>query len=245
MECKLDLKIDGDDVILAEVLDKEDTGRLVIPSFVTKIDGVRSKYQYPFMRCKYSDVYIENRVDRGISCKYLFAYMGCDKLRVVFKHPECIVNAYGMFMGCTILKDLDISELRLSNVRNVGKMFNMCKVIEDVDLSNLDLRNVVRVDKMFKDCYKLHNVNFKGISLSKLENMDGMFSVCPNLSSIDMSDINSKVVKNTNDMFKLCVRLESVNLGSIDIGVVVDRSSMFGGCRNLKSVRHKNGVVLI
>lgn len=42
LECKLDLKIDGDDVILVDVLDKEDTGRLVIPSFVTKIEGLQT-----------------------------------------------------------------------------------------------------------------------------------------------------------------------------------------------------------
>ena len=64
----LDLRLlENDKVELVGVKDKDDTGRLVVPSFVTDIkmylaNGV-------FKGCRYSEIYIDNKEDMELSCK--------------------------------------------------------------------------------------------------------------------------------------------------------------------------------
>ena len=49
--------LEDDRVELIEVLDKEDTGKIVIPSFITDLNKY-DKGNFLFKGCKYSEIYI-------------------------------------------------------------------------------------------------------------------------------------------------------------------------------------------
>ena len=58
----------------------------------------------------------------------------------------------GLFKDITIIKTLDISGWKTSNVNNMMSMFRGCKSLESLDLSGWDTSNVIGMSGMFSDC---------------------------------------------------------------------------------------------
>ena len=62
--------LEDDRVLLIDVLDKENSGRLVIPRFITDIRYRELPFYgengYALKGCKYREVYIDNSGDRGL-----------------------------------------------------------------------------------------------------------------------------------------------------------------------------------
>ena len=136
VKCNFVLRLeDKDEVVLVDVKDKNDNGRLVIPSFITKIEGVKSG-RMPLRFCNYSEIYVDNQKDRLISAKYLCAGMRSSVLKVVFKYPENVSSTYGMFEYNVLLEEVDISGISLQNVVNMRNMFKNCRNMRNIYLGN-------------------------------------------------------------------------------------------------------------
>ena len=63
---------------------------------------------------------------------------------------------FGMFYGCSSLKELNLSSFNTSNVTDMAQMFNGCSSLIELNLSTFNTSRVIYKDKMFDGCsYKL------------------------------------------------------------------------------------------
>ena len=96
----------------------------------------------------------------------------CPKLTSVtldFREGSCnnIVSAQGMFTQCTILPEIDLSEIDTSKVTNMSQMFYQCNALAHIYVSDLwDVSKVTESTDMFKDCESLPNYDATKIDVS-------------------------------------------------------------------------------
>lgn len=99
-------------------------------------------------------------------------FNNCPKLTSVtldFREGSCnnIVSAKNMFYQCTILPEIDLSEIDTSKVTNMAQMFYQCKALAHVYVSDLwDVSKVTDSADMFKDCESLPNYDATKIDVS-------------------------------------------------------------------------------
>ena len=60
-----------------------------------------------------------------------------------------------MFLRCTSLITLDLSNFNTSKVTNMSNMFYNCISLTSLDLSNFDTSKVTNMDYMFSSCTSL------------------------------------------------------------------------------------------
>ena len=88
----------------------------------------------------------------------------------------------GMFLDCSSLVNLDITNLNTANVRDMSGMFYGCSSLTTIDLSNFDMTNVTDTRWMFKDCSNLTTIYCNADwSLGKVSESEAMFSGCTSL----------------------------------------------------------------
>ena len=199
----LDLRLlENDKVELVGVKDKDDTGRLVVPSFVTNIkmylaNGVFKGYRY-------SEIYIDNKVDIKFSCKYLCTGMKCEKLIVRFRHSKNIKDMSYMFSSCKAQR-IDISGIDTSNVKDMSYMFGECNNLKELNISGLNLRSVKSIEGMFSGCSNINTIDIRDIDMSKVQNMQYLFEGCRGLNEVKgISDIDVRSVKDMSHIFEHC-----------------------------------------
>ena len=236
LEIKL---LDGDRVKLMNVKDKEDTGRLVIPSFVTDImcDVTSDLVVGSVLRgCRFEEVYIDNKCE--ISLRGLCSNMKSKSLKVGVRDISKITDMSYLFDTSIELKELDIRGLKGENrVRDMSYMFNACIELERLDMGGLYTGRVKNVSNMFRMCNKLEYIDTSIYNGSKLEYIDNMFNSCTRLSSIDVSNINTSKIKSMYNVFNNCKSLRGIDLSSWDMGLVEDMSYIFNSCDSLECAR--------
>lgn len=99
-------------------------------------------------------------------------FYSCPKLTSVtldFREGSCknITSASGMFTQCTILPEVDLSEIDTSKITNMSQMFYQCKALAHIYVSDLwDVSKVTNSTDMFKDCESLPNYDATKIDVS-------------------------------------------------------------------------------
>ena len=117
-----------------------------------------------------------------------------------------ITNMHGLFyIGFQAIRDIDISEWDVSNVRDMGQMFMWCERF-NCDISEWNVSNVDNTSYMFYNC-QIFNSNLSDWNVSKVKNMSGMFYHCIVFNSY-LSDWNVSKVKSMSNMFYKCNALE-------------------------------------
>ena len=239
-EDKLEIKLlDGDRVELVGVKDKEDTGRLVIPSFITEIrcDVTNDLVVGSVLSgSRYEEVYVDNKGEIGL--RGLCSNMKSKRLKVWVRDISKITDMSYMFNECIELEELDISGLSGENkVMDMSYMFNACIELERLDMDGLYTGRVKNASNMFRMCNKLEYIDTSIYKGSELEDIDSMFDKCTRLSSIDVSNINTSKVKSMYNVFNNCKSLRGIDLSSWDMGLVEDMSYIFNSCDSLECAR--------
>ena len=103
------------------------------------------------------------------------------------------------------VKNIDISEWDVSNVKSLCGTFLSCKEFNS-DLSNWDVSNVVTMEMMFNNCWKF-NSDLSRWNVSKVTDMSRMFVSCNEFNS-DLSNWNVLKVKNMSYMFAGCKKFK-------------------------------------
>lgn len=218
----------NDRVRLESVTNK--SKKLVVPSFITDIkDGV-------FNGSTYEEIYINNSSRRKFKANGLFRDMLTERLKVVFRHPECIVNMREMFRGCKNLKTLDLSGFCTRGVVDMAYMFYMCYSLERVDLSGVDLNKVEDMRCMFELCNNIKEIDLGKTKTRNLKYMVAMFNRCHLLRSIDLSNFSTSMIIDMSDLFNDCKSLAKVDIGNFDTSNVRDMTNMFKGCESLDEI---------
>ena len=215
--------LDGDRVRLMGVKNKRDTGRLVIPSFVTdfipiKVSRDAEKVIHStLLGCKFTEVYIDNSGDRDINVSGLCAGMESEELKVVFRHPERIINTKYMFSGCRSLVKLDISGLRLKKVKCMHDMFSWCLSLEELDLKSFDVGIVTDMRRMFYNCCSLKYLDTDTWCGEKVKDASYMFANCRRLVGLDFYGFDLRGADRT-DLLVNCTDLwSSTSYGKLNI----------------------------
>lgn len=140
----------------------------------------------------------------------------------------------GMFYGCVVKNNMNLSAHNTSKVKNMSNMFYNAQ-IPSVSLSGLDCSEVTDMEAMFMNA-SISQIDLTGLRTSKLTSMGSMFEGCSKLTSLDLTTFNTENVQNNCSMFKDCSSLTSLTFGNFYVGFSTNLSAMFQGCSALTSV---------
>lgn len=151
-------------------------------------------------------------------------------------------NFFGNFKN---LEEIDnLSNLDTSETTTMSKMFAGLSNLKSVNLSQLDISNAKDLSGMFSKT-RMENLDLSGWNVSKVEYLSGMFSDS-DIQTIDLSGWDVSNVKDFSTMFSSMRNLTSVNVSGWKISNSALMRKMFTGDSNLKkldlSTWHNKGV---
>ena len=122
-----------------------------------------------------------------------------------------------VFAGLHNLEVIHIHDSNFSAVKNLEFFIDACSVLRELDLSELDLSNVLYLNQSVAFCYKLKSIKFPANfgNTSGVMNWQGTFLGCYELEELDFSTCTFKVGLSGNT-FQNCRNLHTLNLGMID-----------------------------
>ena len=145
-------------------------------------------------------------------------------------------------------EEIDLSNLDVSKVKNMGMMFSGCYKLQNLDsLRNWDVSNVKDMNGMFSDCGNLQNIDgLVNWNVSNVENMEYMFSNCKSLQNIDsLRNWNVSNVKGMYAMFYSCDKLPDIDaLRNWDVSSVENMDAMFSNTDYWKVDKRGNRLVI-
>ena len=139
----------------------------------------------------------------------------------------------GMFYGCVVKNNMNLSALNTSKVKNMSNMFYNAQ-IPSVSLSGLDCSEVTDMEAMFMNA-SISQIDLTGLRTSKLTSMGSMFEGCQIKDNLDLSGFDTEKVTSMSSLFKNCTAT-NICLTSFKTSNVTDMSSMFEGCSKLTSL---------
>ncbi len=141
-------------------------------------------------------------------------------------------NVSGMFYGCQLLEEIDLSIFDTSNVTNMTSCFSQ-SFVKKVKFG--DTRNVIDFSYLFEDDYILEAI--EGLDTDSAVDLGYAFSRCLLLKSFDFSQYNMENVECMAYMFDNCQDLEEViGLENVHLPNIKSTQSMFSACTKLKQV---------
>ena len=100
-----------------------------------------------------------------------------------------VTDMCSMFLDCTILESIDVSNFNTAKVTDMSYMFSGCRSLQFLDLSNFNTENVKYMDFMFDYCRNLQSIIIgKDFTMTESTNMSEMFSNCPARLYTTMAD---------------------------------------------------------
>lgn len=147
-----------------------------------------------------------------------------------------VTDMDSMFADCSSLSSLNVSNFDTSNVTNMIGMFWGCSSLSNLDLSSFNTSNVTDMDSMFADCHALINLNLSSFNTSNVHNMAALFEGCGSLSDLKLNNFDTSNVTNMYCMFSGCESLSSLDLSNFDTSNVADMGAMFYYCSSLSNL---------
>lgn len=145
-------------------------------------------------------------------------------------------SALQLFLDCSNLKHVDVSDWDTSNIINMFMMFRNCNLLLSLDVSKWDVSSVTNMSQMFNPCYNLETLDVSNWDVSNVLDMSSMFSGCRSLKVIDISKWN--ILQNTNisAMFNDCRSVEHLDVANFYTSNKENVGLLFSGCSSLKSL---------
>ena len=141
------------------------------------------------------------------------------------------------FKDCIYLTRIEgIWNLNTENVTDMSSMFLGCSRLSSLDLTNFDTGNVTDMSRMFENCYALTSLDVTNFNTENVTDMSSMFLGCSSLSSLDLTNFDTGKVKDMLFMFYGCSALTTIYASNkfVTDKVTDNGSKMFYGCKNLK-----------
>ena len=103
-----------------------------------------------------------------------------------------VTNMEGLFWGCNLLTELDLTGFDTAKVTSMNFMFNNCEKLEKIKLdpNKFTDDSLTSVWRMFNLCSKLKGIDLRGFKGEKLTDIRSWFARCNNLDYIDLSNFN-------------------------------------------------------
>ena len=172
---------------------------------------------------------------RPTSCGYWFAsFQSLEGIEgIEHLNTSETTSMEGMFYGCVVKNNMNLSAHNTSKVKNMSNMFYNAQ-IPSVSLSGLDCSEVTDMEAMFMNA-RISQIDLTGLRTSKLTNMGCMFEGCQIKDNLDLSGFNTEKVTSMSSLFKNCTATD-ICLTSFNTSNVTNMSSMFSGCSKLTSL---------
>ena len=172
---------------------------------------------------------------RPTSCGYWFAsFQSLEGIEgIEHLNTSETTSMEGMFYGCVVKNNMNLSAHNTSKVKNMSNMFYNAQ-IPSVSLSGLDCSEVTDMEAMFMNA-SISQIDLTGLRTSKLTSMGSMFEGCQIKDNLDLSGFNTEKVTSMSSLFKNCTATD-ICLASFKTPNVTDMSSMFEGCSKLTSL---------
>ena len=172
---------------------------------------------------------------RPTSCGYWFAsFQSLEGIEgIEHLNTSETTSMEGMFYGCVVKNNMNLSAHNTSKVKNMSNMFYNAQ-IPSVSLSGLDCSEVTDMEAMFMNA-SISQIDLTGLRTSKLTSMGSMFEGCQIKDNLDLSGFNTEKVTSMSSLFKNCTATD-ICLTSFKTSNVTDMSSMFEGCSKLTSL---------
>ena len=232
------------EVALVDVIDKQSTGRIIIPPFITNTiqssDVTNANRDVsPFKKSKFREIHIDNRPNITFDATYMCGDMESDRLKITFSNPECLVNMESMLRSCRKLTSVDLSNLNTRNVTDLSRLFNSCENLKRVNLSGFNTSKVNDMFAMFSYCDKLEEIHLNSFDITNVLSMRQMFKACDSLVKLDLSNFNmGNKMLDIDEMFSWCTSLEFIDIQNFNhesIGKY--KNTMFYKCDSLKVLK--------
>ena len=166
-------------------------------------------------------------------------FMGCSSLSsldITNLNTANVTDMSAMFSGCSSLTALDVAGLNTANVTNMSSMFNGCSNLTFLDVAGLNTANVTNMNDMFCDCQALERLDVSNFITDNVTSMRSMFADCHALTSLDVTNFNTANVTDMYFMFHGCSALTDLDVTNFNTANVTDMSEMFSNCLNLTSL---------
>ena len=122
---------------------------------------------------------------KSTSLKELFANKKISTITHLGIDTRRVTNMQNMFLGCSSLTSLDVSNFNTQNVTNMQGMFQNCSSLTSLDVSNFNTQNVTNMQYMFWNCSSLTLINLGDkFDASKVSSVQNMFQFCNSLETI-------------------------------------------------------------
>ena len=178
-----------------------------------------------------SEVFINGELNS--SCKKS-CYFENDISKVTIKFDRKIESCYQMFESITSIKEIDLSQLDFSLVKNMELMFHNCYNIEKINFGKINTSLVDNMSGLFYKCSSLKSIDVTNFDTSSVTNMNSMFKLCESLTSLDVSNFNTSKIEDMYDLFGYCYNLNSIDVSNFDTSRVTNMQGMFYECYCLK-----------
>ena len=151
-----------------------------------------------------------------------------------------VTYAAQMFANCWKLKRLDMSGVNIPKASSLAGMFFYCEELQQVEMANCDLSSVKDVSNMFRGCRDLKSVSLPSFDAVEPVDMNSMFWNCGKLTDLDVSKWQSQKVSDTGSMFYECSSLKGFDCNAVDVSSDRDMSRMFYGCDKISELDTSN-----
>ena len=123
-----------------------------------------------------------------------------NKLRIA----EGTTDLRGLFSWCEYLAKIDLSNIDMSNIKDISGMFSYMTSMKYFDLKKLDVSNVVNMGSLFEGCESAEVIDITGWDTSKCKDFNFMFNECNNLKEVKgIIDASSVVYHTSSDVIDL------------------------------------------
>ena len=153
--------------------------------------------------------------------------------------------------GAKKMKEIDISGINTSRVKNMSKMFQAdYNIYEKIILGDIDTSNVENMSGMFASYgnysigQEVETLNLSRFNTSKVKNMSGMFMGNHTLKRVNLAGLNVKKVRNVTNMFTSSsiseTALKEINMSGWQLDQVTDLGGLFESLVKLESINLSN-----
>ena len=195
------------------------------------------RYSYNEKEIKECEIRINNEL---IKFNYFYAFKNEGNYTIKYTFKNILSNTNHLFSECSSLIDIDLSNFKTQNVKDMGYMFFGCSSLKNIDLSNLNTQNVNYMDHMFDRCSSLITLDLSNFNAQNIKDMDYIFNECSSLIMIDLSNFNAQKIYNMDYMFNECSSLKYIDLSNFNAQNIYKMSGIFSKLSSIENINLSN-----
>lgn len=192
--------IDNDEVVLLRVTDYESTGRFVVPSFIT-CASLKGQYGWtnilqPFVKCKFTEIYVDNRVENIFDATGLCMGMESKRISLRFRNPNKVNSIRMLFRESRLAEEIELNSFKNNRELSLARVFEGCTHLKRIKMPELEIGPTYSIEGMFSNCKSLEEIDLRNINLDKLIIMHSAIQGCYGLKRVYMRNTReSRVIE--------------------------------------------------